>query len=91
MEPDMCRKGLHDRHVTGITADGRCLMCRRIRNSRAVRRYTSSPKGRLVNRAGVRRYKATPKGLITQALWGLRRRRRAHIALIQSLEEEFAS
>lgn len=59
----ICRKGLHCTHLTGTTADGRCLACRRESHRRAQAAYDKTDKGQ----ATTQRYAGTVKYMLRAA------------------------
>lgn len=66
----ICKAGLHCTTLTGMTADGRCLACRRESHRRAQRTYDKSSKGKTVDD----RYEHSAKGMLNDARYNARNR-----------------
>ena len=85
----MCRNG-HDLSLLGVSTapstPGRCIACRRIRNSRSVRRYRSTPKGHANKRANNARWIVTIKGQRARQRAELQYRIRQKEARVAELE-----
>jgi len=81
MPPTECSNG-HDLAVLGRSHSGRCIACRRARQSR----YQRTPKGKAKSNKGCIKYQATAKGQIANLRTQLHRRIVTKEARVADLE-----